>query len=159
MGRRRRRCEIEGLNEEESKKTYFHLRTEFTSTGWVHIYAALVLMARYEELTIDKGSDVAFELHLNNDDGSIKDLSGYSGSAKMKKSFNSDSDNTYAFTAVVADPASQGILTLTMTNTLTDTIKAGRYVFDTEISFNDSDGNAIVERILEGRIHVTPSVT
>ena len=28
-------------------------------------------MARYEELTIDKGSDVAFELHLNNDDGSI----------------------------------------------------------------------------------------
>lgn len=116
-------------------------------------------MARYEELTIDKGSDVAFELHLNNDDGSIKDLSGYSGSAKMKKSFNSDSDNTYAFTAVVADPASQGILTLTMTNTLTDTIKAGRYVFDTEISFNDSDGNAIVERILEGRIHVTPSVT
>ena len=116
-------------------------------------------MARYEELTIDKGSDVAFQLHLNNDDGSIKDLSGHTGSAKMKKSFNSDSASTYSFTAVIADPATQGILTLTMSNALTDTIKAGRYVFDTEISFNDSSGNTVVERILEGRIHVTPSVT
>jgi len=42
------------IDEEESKKTYFHLRTEFTSTGWVHIYAALVLMARYEELPTDE---------------------------------------------------------------------------------------------------------
>ena len=116
-------------------------------------------MARYEELTIDKGSDVAFELHLNNEDGTVKDLSGHTGSAKMKKSYNSDSDNTFDFTTIVADPATKGILTLTMTSSLTDTIKAGRYVFDTEITFNDSDGNPIVERILEGRIHVTPSVT
>lgn len=116
-------------------------------------------MARYEELTIDKGSDVAFELHLNNEDGTVKDLSGHTGSAKMKKSYNSDSDNTFDFTTIVADPATKGILTLTMTSALTDTIKAGRYVFDTEITFNDSDGNPIVERILEGRIHVTPSVT
>lgn len=116
-------------------------------------------MARYEEITIDKGSDIAIELHLNNDDGSVKDLSGHTAAAKMKKSYNSDSDGTFTFAAVISEPATQGIVTLAMSNTVTNTIKAGRYVFDCEISHNDSDGNPMVERILEGRIHVTPSVT
>jgi hypothetical protein len=35
----------------------------------------------------------------------------------------------------------------------------GRYVYDVELKYNDSDGNAIVERILEGKIKVSPSVT
>ena len=116
-------------------------------------------MARYEELTMDKGSDLAVELQLANEDGSTKDLSGHTAAAKMKKSYSSDSDNTFTFAAIVAEPATQGIITLTMDNTVTDTIKPGRYVYDVEVNYNDSDGNPMVERILEGRIHVTPSVT
>lgn len=116
-------------------------------------------MARYEEFSIDKGSDVAIELHLQTEDGSVKNLNGHTAAAKMKKSFNSDSDNTFDFTAVIADPATQGIITLVMNNNVTSTLKAGRYVYDVEISHNDSDGDTLIERVLEGRIHVTPNVT
>ena len=35
-------------------------------------------MARYEELTIDQGSDVSLDVYLTNVDGSPKDLSGFS---------------------------------------------------------------------------------
>ena len=49
--------------------------------------------------------------------------------------------------------------TLSLTNTVTDALKPGRYVYDVELSFNDSDGNAIIERVLEGKAFITPSVT
>ena len=51
-------------------------------------------MARYEEIDIDQGADVAIELHLINDDGSVKNLSGHDCAAKLKRSYNSDSSDT-----------------------------------------------------------------
>lgn len=116
-------------------------------------------MAQYEEIEIDQGADVAIELHLVEKDGSAKDLTGYDISAKMKRTYNSDSDNTHDFTAIVTDPPDDGIVSLTLTNTQTDVLKAGRYVYDVELSFTDSDSNVIIERVLEGDITVTPSVT
>ena len=116
-------------------------------------------MAQYEDLEIDQGTDVTVELHLTQKDGSVKDLTNHSVSAKMKKTYNSDSDNTTVFTANVADPATDGVITLSLTNTQTDALKAGRYVYDVELSFVDSDENTIIERVLEGQIEVTPSVT
>lgn len=117
-------------------------------------------MAYYEDLTIDQGSDVAVEIHLLEKDGSKKNLVGYNVAAKMKRNYNSDSDETYNFTAIVAYPASDGILTLTLSNTETDNLNPKkRYVYDVEISYVDSDENTIIERVLEGMVDVTPSVT
>jgi hypothetical protein len=116
-------------------------------------------MAQYEEFTIDQGSDVTIQLNLTDANGAKKNLNGYTIGAKMKKNYNSDSADTQAFTTDVAEPTSDGIITLSLTNTQTDTLKAGRYVYDVEISYQDSDDNSIIERILEGRIQVTPSVT
>ena len=116
-------------------------------------------MALYEEIEIDQGTDVSIELQLINIDGTPKDLTGYSAQSKMKKSYTSDSADTYNFTALIANPATDGILNLSMTNFVTDNIPAGRYLYDVEISFQDSASNSIIERILEGRITVTPSVT
>lgn len=116
-------------------------------------------MATYEEFTIDQGTDIAIELHLVDAQGAAKDLNFHSVSAKLKKNYNSDSDDTTNFTSIIASPASDGIVTLALTNTQTDNLKAGRYVYDVELSFVDSDGDTIIERILEGRIQVTPSVT
>ena len=48
---------------------------------------------------------------------------------------------------------------MSLTNVQTDALKAGRYVYDVELSFVDSAGATIIERVLEGRITVTPSVT
>lgn len=116
-------------------------------------------MAAYEEFTIDQGTDLAIELHLVNVDGSVKDLTNYSISAKLKKNYNSDSDDTLDFTTTIASPATNGIATIALTNVQTDTLSKGRYVYDVELSFVDSDGNTIIERILEGRAQVAPSVT
>lgn len=116
-------------------------------------------MAQYEEFTIDQGADVAIQLDLVDANGVAKNLTNYSVAAKLKKNYNSDSADTTDFTAIVADSASTGVVTLSLTNTQTDLLKAGRYVYDVEISYLDSSDNTIVERILEGRIQVTPSVT
>jgi len=118
-------------------------------------------MAQYEEITIDQGSDVALEIHLVNKDGSKKDLTNHSVTAKAKKTYNStDSADVFSFTTVVADPATDGVTTISLTNTQTDAMKApSRYVYDVELSYSDSSNNDIIERVLEGVLHVTPSVT
>lgn len=118
-------------------------------------------MADYEDFTIDQGADVAIELHLQETNGNKKDLTAHSASAKMKRSYNSvDSDEIVTFTTAIGDPPTDGILVLSLTNTQTDALNPrNRYVYDVELSFQDSDDNTIIERILEGKIKVSPSVT
>lgn len=116
-------------------------------------------MAQYEDITIDQGADVAIEIHLINKDGSAKNLSNHLIFASMKRTYNSDSADTQAFNCIVADPPSLGVATISLTHTQTDALKAGQYVYDVEMSFVDSDSDTIVERVLEGKILVTPSVT
>jgi len=114
-------------------------------------------MAQYEDITIDQGTDFAMELYLANKNGTVKNLANHSISAKLKKTYNSDSADTHDFISAISD--SDGIVTLSLSNITTDALKAGRYVYDVELSFNDSNGDAIIERILEGKAFVTPSVT
>ena len=116
-------------------------------------------MAQYEDITIDQGADVAIEIHLVNKDGSAKNLTNHQIFATMKRTYNSDSADTQAFNCIVASPATSGITTISLTNAQTNTLKAGQYVYDVEMSFVDSDQDTIVERVLEGKIIVTPSVT
>ena len=115
-------------------------------------------MATYEDFTIDQGADLALQIELVNPDGSKKDLTGYTAAAKMKKTYRST--ESIDFTAVVPSPPLEGIVTISLTNLQTDTLSTrGRYVYDVEISFVDDDGHTIIERILEGKIKVNPSVT
>ena len=114
-------------------------------------------MAEYEKFTFDKGSDIAIQLELTDNTGNTKDLTNYSAAAKMKRNFNSDSADTTDF--AVAITPTDGVVTLSLTNTQTDALKVGNYVYDVEISFVDSNSSTVVERILEGKIRVSPSVT
>ena len=116
-------------------------------------------MAQYEDLEIDQGTDIAIQIELDTFEGTNKDLTSHSVNAKMKRGFNSDSDNTQAFNAIIVTPPSAGIITLSLTNTQTNALQVGRYVYDVEIAFTDSDGNLIQERVLEGAVRVKPSVT
>jgi len=119
-------------------------------------------MSNYEDITIKQGTDVAIEIELINEDGSVKDLTSHSVSAYMKRRYaDSASDpNTVQFNAVVTTPPEDGIVTLSLTNTQTDALTTrGRYVYDVELSYTDSDENTIISRILEGQIEVSPSVT
>jgi len=115
-------------------------------------------MAHYEEIQIDQGADVAVEVHLVETCGhTVKDLSGYTAAAKLKKTYTSDSDDTTDFTITIVED--DGIVTMSLTHTQTDALAAGRYVYDVELTYQDSSANTIIERILEGRAVVTPSVT
>ena len=117
-------------------------------------------MAYQEDITIDQGSDVTIEVHVDSADGSSKDLTGYTISSKMKLNYNSDSADTTAFTGTVTN-AGSGIFTLTLTNSQTDALRPRkRYLYDVELSFIDSaSGDTIIERVLEGNIFVNPSMT
>lgn len=116
-------------------------------------------MAQYEDFSIDQGADVALELILLDNNNNKKNLAGHIVTAKAKRTYNSDSADTFDFTAIIADPAQDGVVTLSLTNAQTDTMKPGRYVYDVELSYQDSDANTIIERILEGKLTVKPSVT
>ena len=116
-------------------------------------------MAQYEDLEIDQGTDIAIQIELDTADGTNKDLSNHSVAAKMKRGYNSDSANTQDFNAIINSPPTDGIVTLSLTNAETNALQVGRYLYDVEISFTDSDSNTIMERVLEGSIRVKPSVT
>ena len=116
-------------------------------------------MAVYEDITIDQGADVAIEIHLVNKDGSAKNLTNHTIAAKLKRTYNSDSDDTHIFNCIVANPPTGGVTTISLTNTQTGNLKSGQYVYDVEMSFVDSSSATIIERVLEGKITVTPSVT
>ena len=116
-------------------------------------------MAVYQEFTIDQGSDATIELHLVDKNGAAKNLTGYSIVSRLKKNYSDSAGEATTFTSVITNTTG-GIATLSLTNTQTDALKAGRHVYDVELSHTDSStGNTIVERILEGRIQITPSVT
>jgi len=116
-------------------------------------------MSQYEDFTIDQGADHTIQLELVDKNDAKKDLSGYSVAAQIRKTYSSSDSDAVTFSTQIASPATTGILNLTLTNTQTAAMKAGRYVYDVEISFVDSDANTVVERILEGQITVSPSVT
>lgn len=107
-------------------------------------------MATVQNITIDQGTTFSLSITLTNDDGTAKDLSSYTVSAHMRKSYYT---NTYtAFTTAKVDLT--GELTISLTAAQTTAIKAGRYVYDIEIT-----SSAETLRILEGIVTVTPEVT
>jgi len=115
-------------------------------------------MATYEEFSVDQGADIAIELQLENPDGSPKDLRNHTATAKLKKSYKSA--DSVSFACTMSGDGTNGILLMALTNEQTDSLKPGRYVYDLELSYVDeTSGRRIVDRILEGRIQVSPSVT
>ena len=116
-------------------------------------------MAQYEELQIDKGSDVTIKLELEDLNGNAKNLTNHTVAGKIKKTYNTSDSDATTFTTEIQAPATGGGINLSLSNTQTQALKAGRHVYDVEISFTDSNAQTVVERVLEGTLTVTPSVT
>lgn len=129
-------------------------------------------MAQTEDLIVDQGTSTLIKLECYNPDGTEKqfneisiadgtiipkvDVYGY-----IKKSFSSpDSDRVEFETTTINPENMMNIITLYLTAEQTDAMKAGNYVYDVEIEQWDSlSQSTIVERILQGKLTVTPSVT
>ena len=107
-------------------------------------------MATVENLVIDQGQTFSFELTLSNADGTAKNLSGYTTTSQMRKSYYSSTATSFTTAQVDAT----GTITISLTATQTSAIKAGRYVYDIEIASSSE-----TLRVLEGIVTVTPEVT
>lgn len=117
----------------------------------------------YEDIVIPQGTDTAIELHLvKESDGSPFNLTNYSAEAKMKRRHGDSANdpNTVTFNAIIPTPPTAGIVTLSLSSDSSQGLNTrGRYVWDCEVSFVDSDSKTIVQRVAEGQAEISPSVT
>lgn len=108
-------------------------------------------MATKANLVIDQGSTFTTDLSMTDDEGDPLNLTGYTSNSQIRRWYTS-SNASATFTTSINGNA--GVVTLSLTANQTSNITAGRYVYDVEIS----DG-AIISRIVEGTVTVTPQVT
>lgn len=101
---------------------------------------------------IDQGSDFSTIVTLTNADGSVRDLTGYSISSQIRRGFESTS--YVSFNATIYD-ALTGKIKLNLTNIQTSAMKAGRYVYDVELT----SGQNTKSKPLKGLVIIDPEVT
>lgn len=110
-------------------------------------------MASISNLTIDQGTTYSVTITVNDDTGSARNLTGYTGRSQMRRSYYTSANTT--FTVSVTNP-SAGEISITLTAAQTANVKAGRYVYDLELVNANS---TTVERVVEGVVTVYPEVT
>jgi|APGre2960657423_1045063.scaffolds.fasta_scaffold197925_2 hypothetical protein len=109
--------------------------------------------AKYTNLKIESGATFSTTISLKNADKTALNLTGYTGTCKMRRSYYSDS-YVFSLTVSVGSPATDGSITISSTATNTATYKPGRYVYDVEMT-----SGATILRVLEGIIEVSPNAT
>ncbi len=110
-------------------------------------------MAAYVEITIEQGANLTSTVTVSDTQGDAINLSTYSASAQLRKSYYSSTANTLS--AIITGVAN-GQITLSMTAANTANLTPGRYVYDLKI-VNSVDNS--VTRVIEGTATVLPSVT
>jgi len=113
-------------------------------------------MATVKNLVIDQGTTFSLTITVADANGNEIDLDGYTARAQLRKSYGATSYT--AFTVTISENTTTGELTISLTDTQTSALKAGRYVYDVEIVAPVADGSPVT-RVLEGIITVTPEVT
>jgi len=109
-------------------------------------------MAIYSNLTIDQGSNFLAYVDITDSEGNALNLTGYTVAGQIRKTYSSST--AVNFSAAV-NSAVNGTISLTLSDTVTNGMKAGRYVYDVEILSNSGSRT----RVLEGQVEVTPGVT
>jgi len=110
-------------------------------------------MAVYSNIVVDQGADYSASIDVADSDGDNIDLTGYTGAGQIRKTYSSTTAVNFA--VAIADPSTSGVLNISLTNSQTNAMKAGRYVYDVEIT---SSGGTKT-RVLEGQLEITPGVT
>lgn len=108
-------------------------------------------MATYSNIFIDQGSN--FNTSIDLSDSTDLDLTNYTAAGTVAKSYDGTTKATFS-TDVDSESSTVNIF---LNAAQTAGLKPGRYVYDVIIASPDSP--AIVTRILEGQIDVTPGVT
>ncbi|HHA18293.1 MAG TPA: hypothetical protein ENK70_01130 [Methylophaga sp.] len=112
-------------------------------------------MAVAINFVMDQGTLFEAIATIQNDDGSIFDLTDMVAYCQMKRSYFTHSAIT--ITAEVYGTPSEGKIKLSLLPHETDKIKACRYVYDVEV--HDVNDSNYVKRVLQGVITVSPQAT
>ena len=114
-------------------------------------------------ITIDQGSTFGLQMTVK-EDGSAKDLSGYTARAHLRNKAENTAtpsstfaNGTIAFTCTGGGGGAlgnAGTISMDLTAVQTAAITAGSYVYDLEIV-----SGATVTRIIQGRANVTREIT
>ena len=110
-------------------------------------------MAIYSNIVIDQGTDWSAEIVVEDAAATVADLTGYTGAGQIRKTYTS---STFTAFGATVTGVTQGVLTITLSNTVTNAMKAGRYVYDVEIT---KTSNGEKTRVVEGQVTVHPGVT
>ena len=109
-------------------------------------------MAILANLFIDQGTDFSITVDVSDSAGAVLDMTGYSAAGQIRKTYES---STVSATFTTSINESGGQVTLSLTDTVTSAISAGRYVYD----LNVTSSGGQTTRVVEGQAIVTPGVT
>lgn len=109
----------------------------------------------YSELFLEKGASFNTTITLNDVNGNLYDLTGYTANSQIRKSYYS-ANAVATFTTAFSNNPADGDLTLSLSYQQTANIAPGRYVYDVYLT-DEEEINRV--RVLEGIINVTPSAT
>jgi|TARA_Y100000004_G_scaffold52331_1_gene58025 hypothetical protein len=107
-------------------------------------------MAAVHNLYIDQGADFSADIGIFDDFNSPWDLSGYTGAAKIKKSYYSSTSTPFTVSVNAA-----GTVTLALTAANTASLSEGRYLYDVVIT----SAGGTKTRVIEGLVTINPGVT
>jgi hypothetical protein len=115
-------------------------------------------MAHYEDLEIDQGASAKWQVQCLGPDGNIRDLSNFRARGSVKKSYETSDSDSLNFLVNIEAPPTSGVVTFSLNASQTSQLTRRRYVYDVEMEIQE-DSDTTVERILEGKILVSRSVT
>jgi len=102
-------------------------------------------------ITIEQGTYYQDVFTVKNPNGTVLDLTGYTASAAIKK-FSTSTIST-PFTVGIITAAGQVVLS--MANTISNALDAGRYYYDVVIT---STGTGNITKIIKGSVIVNSSI-
>lgn len=109
-------------------------------------------MAAYSEIYVEQNAEFSTTINLKDSQGDVINLSGYSASSQMRKSYYSTSASS--FNVSVSNTAT-GEITVAMNSANTANLTPGRYMYDVIITSPQSQ----VTRVVEGIVNVLAGVT
>ena len=109
-------------------------------------------MATKLNIVIDQGTDYLQLASAKYSNGEAINLTGYTYESQLRKHHTS---NTYYVMTVTTHNANAGIVTFSMSRTLTANVPDGRYLYDVE---GTSSANTRT-RLFQGIATITPEIT
>ena len=114
-------------------------------------------MAISFNLQADQGSTFEAIIDLKDMGGLPLDVAGQNFRGQFRKSYSSLTATTFSCSVL---NSSSGQIMISLSASITKTIKPGRYVYDIEMyDLTQQDTDNVVTRVLEGQIEFTPAAS